>query len=88
MFGKSPQTFVAQNHFVDLLQKHAWRLVRSAEDRFPAGNGADKMNWCVGRLAAMFVNESKENLEDFVRAAYINFKIETGDYNLRRALKP
>ena len=72
-----------QSHKIDVIQKIAWQLVRSAEDRFEAGTSADKREWCVARLSAQFPKENPERLEDFVRAAFVNFRIETGDYQRR-----
>lgn len=72
-----------KNQKADLIQKAAWMLVRSAEDRFEAGKGQDKREWCVLRAAVLFPDELQDRLEDAVRAAYINFRIETGEYNRR-----
>lgn len=65
-----------RNQTEDILQKTAWRLVRSAQDRFKAGSGEDKRDWCVARLSAQFPKEDPSRLEDYVRAAFVNFKVE------------
>lgn len=72
-----------KNQLIDHIQKVAWRLVRSAEDNFVSGEGKDKREWCVLRMAIIFPKEKTEHLEDAIRAAYVNFKIETGDYQRR-----
>lgn len=58
------------------IQKSAWRLVRSAEDRLGSGRGPEKLSWCVERLARQFRKTDRERVEDHVRAAFVNFKVE------------
>lgn len=72
-----------ENELLDVLQKTAWRLVRSAEDRFEAGDGKDKRKWCETRMAVHFPEISGEVLEDTIRAAYFNLTIENGTHNKR-----
>jgi hypothetical protein len=60
----------------DILQKTAWRLVRSAQDRFREGSGQEKREWCVMQLSTQFPKDNINRLEDYVRAAYVNFKVE------------
>lgn len=75
---KRGRDFKAENEKCDLIQKAAWRFVRSADDRFGDGSkGALKLEWCITRLHGVFPEEAKEHLEDFVRAAYINYRVET-----------
>lgn len=69
--------FWQENQRIDLVQKHAWRLVRSVEDRIVGMNsGFEKLNWCVDRIHEDFPDIKRDRLEDYVRAAYMNFKIE------------
>lgn len=70
-----------ENQKTDLIQKAAWRVVRSAQDRFKNGDGSERMAWAIDRMHAQFPKESKDRLEDYLRAAYINFTIETGEYH-------
>lgn len=65
-----------KNQREDLMQKTAWKLVRSAEDRFGGGKGAEKLSWCVDRMQDSFPKQSRTNLEDHVRAACFNFRLE------------
>ena len=66
-----------ENQKEEFLQKQAWRLVRSAEDRFGAGKGAEKRTWCVDKLIMTNPKETRDFLEDHIRSAYMVFKIET-----------
>ena len=59
----------------ELIQRAAWRLVRSAHDRMGTGRGAEKLMWCVSRLTKEFQKTNGE-AEDYIRAAYVNFKTE------------
>lgn len=77
-------SFFFKNQKEDLIQKAAWRLVRAAEDRLPDVPGAQRREWCVDRLMVQFPKEKvRDHIEDYVRAAYVNFRIETGDYQRR-----
>ena len=69
-----------RNQTIDLIQKCAWRLVRSAEDRLGGGKGDQKLNWATDRLQSMFEKEERDLLQDYVRAAYINFRAEQKAY--------
>lgn len=60
----------------ELAQRCAWRLVRSAEDRIGAGRGNEKLLWAVQRLQEEMPTLGAR-AEDYVRAAFINFKTET-----------
>lgn len=61
----------------ELIQKVAWRLVRSAEDRLKGPKrGAERLIWCVDRLRAEYDIVPKEAAEDYIRAAFIQFKME------------
>ena len=73
MFNK----VIDENNHIDAVQKIAWRLVRSAEDRFYWA-GIDKLKWCITRMETMYPKEHAEYLEDAIRAAFVNFRIETG----------
>ena len=69
------------NELVDVLQKSAWRLVRSAEDRFGTFKGSEKREWGMARLKELFPHVKLDReAEDYIRSAYINFKIESGAY--------
>ena len=74
---------IKSNNESDVIQKAAWRLVRSAEDRFVAADGSAKRAWCVDRMMALFPKKDRDNLEDYIRAAFINFSIETGKSIIR-----
>lgn len=65
-----------KNQKEEWVQKIAWRLVRSAEDRIGGGRGDEKRGWCVDRLAEIFPKEGRGSLEDYIRAAFVNFKAE------------
>ena len=71
---------ISANQEVELKQRTAWRLVRSADDRFkPQPNddrGREKMDWGVDRMLAIFPKEKREYAEDYVRAAYVTMKTE------------
>jgi hypothetical protein len=58
------------------MQKTAWRLVRSAEDRLGAHRGTEQLLWCVDRLKQQFPKLSNDDAEDYVRSAYIQFRAE------------
>ena len=64
------------NHAEEHAQRVAWRLVRSAEDRMGDGRGAEKLMWCVARMKEE-APEAAGRAEDYVRAAFVNFKTET-----------
>ena len=57
------------------MQRCAWRLVRSAEDRIGSGRGPEKLIWAVEAMKKEFPKLG-EKAEDYVRAAFMNFKIE------------
>ena len=44
----------SNNQKVDLIQKAAWRLVRSAQDRFGTNKGSDKRSWCMEELRKLY----------------------------------
>ena len=68
-----------RNQKEELLQRVAWRIVRSAEDRMGAGRGAEKLLWAVNRLKAEFPDIG-ERAEDYIRAAFVQFKTEAKAY--------
>ena len=71
--------YYALNEMTELLQKAAWRLVRAAEDKFgEKTDGAEKMKWCTGRMEMLHPVSGRDAAyyEDFVRAAFLNMKIE------------
>ena len=76
--------FQSENDRVDLIQKTAWRLVRSAEDRMGIGKGHEKLLWCLNRLSDIFKDDSRDILEDYIRSAFINMKIEMSALNEQR----
>ena len=62
----------------DEVQKTAWRLVRSAFDRMSGeGRGAEKLLWCVDAIKKVYPALGSD-AEDYIRSAYVNFKIERG----------
>lgn len=63
------------NQKEEWVQRAAWRLVRSAEDRMGSGRGTEKLMWAVERLCAEFP-KLNDRAEDYIRAAFVNFKIE------------
>lgn len=65
-----------RNHHEELIQRCAWRLVRSAQDKMGDEKGAEKRVWAIEQLKKEFPNLG-ESSEYYVRAAYINFKTET-----------
>ena len=67
---------VTTNHREEAVQRTAWRLVRSAEDRMGSGRGPEKLLWAVDRLKKEYPDLNADH-EDYIRAAYINFKTET-----------
>ena len=66
---------IFRNQREELIQRSAWRLVRSAEDRMGSGRGNEKLLWCVEKLKVEFPKLG-ERAEDYIRAAFVNFKIE------------
>lgn len=65
------------NSLEELIQKSAWRLVRSAEDRMTGPKrGTERLIWCVNKLRVEFPNIPSD-LEDYIRSAYMNFKLES-----------
>lgn len=75
-----------KNERTDLLQKGAWRFVRAAEDLLGSGKGDEKRSWAIRRLKETFQDMSESEAEDYVRAAFMNFKIESSVLD-RRAQK-
>lgn len=67
-----------RNQTEELVQRVAWKLVRSAIDRFGDNKGDKKRDWCVSQIHKEFPDMNLEKAEDCVRAAYFNFKIERG----------
>lgn len=67
---------ILKNFETDLIQKTAWRLVRSAEDRIGSGKGSEKLLWCIDRISELHKGMSRTILEDYIRSAFINMKIE------------
>ena len=64
-----------ENQKTDLIQKTAWRLVRSAEDRIVGqGRGPERLIWCVERMREEF--PKAKNGEDYIRAAFVNYPNE------------
>lgn len=72
MFGG--RSWVDRNAAEELVQRAAWRLVRSAQDRIGVGRGAEKLLHATKALEAEFQGIS--NAEDYIRAAYIHFRTE------------
>lgn len=64
-----------RNQKEEFMQRCAWRLVRSAEDRIGSGRGPEKLIWAVEAMKKEFPKLG-EKAEDYVRAAFMNFKIE------------
>lgn len=67
--------FFFENQREELTQRCAWRLVRSAEDRFGSGRGTEKLLWAIEALREEFQGLG-DDAEDYIRAAYVNFKAE------------
>ena len=65
-----------KNQQEELIQRCAWRLVRSAQDKLGDEKGAEKRVWAVEQLKKEFPTLG-ESAEHYIRAAYINFKTET-----------
>lgn len=65
-----------QNQKTDLIQKTAWRLVRSAHDIFGTGKGNEKRQWCIRRFKELHPDILEPDAEDFIRSAFMNFLIE------------
>ena len=72
------------NHREEMIQKCAWRLVRSAEDRIGAGRGPEKLIWAMDRLKLEFpdlaASTTQSRAEDYIRAAFTQFKTEAKAY--------
>lgn len=64
-----------QNNYEELIQRCAWRLIRSAQDKLGDEKGAEKRVWTIGQLKKEFPSLG-ESAEHYIRAAYINFKTE------------
>lgn len=67
-----------ENQKEELIQRTAWRLVRSTADRFGDGKGEKKLEWAKTRLVKEFPELIEESAEDYIRAAYVNYKTERG----------
>lgn len=71
------KTFKDKNAREELLQRAAWRLVRSAADRMKGPHrGSERLIWCVDRLRSEFQDLGAETAQDYVRAAYSHFETE------------
>ncbi len=64
-----------QNNYEELIQRCAWRLVRSAQDKLGDEKGAEKRVWAIEQLKKEF-SALGESAEHYIRAAYINYKTE------------
>lgn len=70
-------TFKDKGAREELIQRVAWRLVRSAEDKLTGPKrGQERLAWCMWRLEQDFP-EIGSRSEEYARAAYIHFKTET-----------
>lgn len=67
-----------RNQTEELIQRAAWRLVRSASDRNGENKGDKKRDWSISQLTKEFDGLTESKAEDYVRAAYINYKTERG----------
>lgn len=65
-----------RNQLEELIQRCAWRLVRSAQDKLGDEKGAEKRIWAIEQLKKEFPMLG-ESAEHYIRAAYMNFKMET-----------
>ena len=63
------------NYQEEFIQKVAWRLVRSARDRFKDNQGDLKRNWAIEAIKKQ-VNGIGDSAEDYIRAAYEHYRIE------------
>lgn len=74
------------NQREEYIQRCAWRLVRSSEDRIKSiagsGRGSERLIWAVTRLQEEFP-ELKDRAEDYIRAAFFHFKIEMSSLERR-----
>jgi len=77
-YFKKSEPKIDLNALCDLFQKTAWRLVRAAEDMFGSGKGDEKRAWCVRRFKEIFKDVKDSEAEDYVRAAFMNLKVEMG----------
>lgn len=64
-----------QNNHEELFQRIAWKLVRSARDRYKDGQGDTKRQWAIDRMQSQC--PGIVNAEDYIRAAYENYRIES-----------
>ena len=76
---KKRPDYIAVSALEELLQRAAWRLVRSAEDRIGAGRGSEKLMWATRQLLEEFPAAGRA-AEDYIRAAYVQLKTETKAY--------
>lgn len=67
-----------KNQIEELMQKTAWKLVRSAADRFGDGKGEKKLQWGISKMQSEYPGLGEGAAEDHVRAAYTNYKVERG----------
>lgn len=59
---------------IDAISKYAWTAVRSSEDQISADSkGVEKFNIAM-KIMKKHVNDKEEILEDYIMAAYQNFK--------------
>ena len=69
------------NNREELIQRAAWRLVRSAADRIKGPHrGNERLLWAIDQLRKEFKgadNQMLYNAEDYIRAAYMHFSTET-----------
>lgn len=66
-----------KNQAEELIQRIAWKLVRSASDRLGDNKGDKKREWCIAQMEKEFPGIGS-NAEEYVRAAYIQYKTERG----------
>lgn len=60
----------------ELRQRAAWRIVRAAADKLGAEKGAEKRVWAIEQMSREFPNLAAGFSELYIRAAYVNFKME------------
>lgn len=67
-----------KNNREELIQRVAWRLVRSAADKMGDQKGVEKRVWAIEQIKKEFDGLGDE-AEHYIRAAYRNYKIESGN---------
>lgn len=83
-FFKKRRDFRDLDRRIECAQKTAWMLVRAAEDKFSNVPGDQKLVWASEILLIQIPElETISRAENFVRAAFVNFRIETGDFQRR-----